>query len=105
MANAADAFRRRLDYLHHYAPLFTHYDKVPDVQASAPAVICLYQTMLAEELTPDVPRTLPISFPEMYPWAKMDMSVITQYLRWANSRDTVKDHVKDVRAAKGFEMH
>jgi hypothetical protein len=25
-------------------------------------------------------------------------------LRWANSRDTVKDHVKDVRAAKGFEM-
>jgi hypothetical protein len=104
VANVADAFRRRLDYLHLYAPLFTHYDKVTDVQASTPAIIRLFQTILAEELTPDVPRTLPTSFPEVYPWAKMDMPVITQYLRWANSRDTVKDHVKDVRAAKGFEM-
>jgi hypothetical protein len=78
--------------------------KVPDIQSSAPTALRLFHQMLAEELVPDMARSLPTALAEVYPWAKMVMPVISHYLRFANSRDTVRDHVKDESAARKAVM-
>ncbi|KAF1911394.1 hypothetical protein BDU57DRAFT_533507 [Ampelomyces quisqualis] len=75
-----------------------------DTHTSAPAVVQLFQQMLAQELNADMPRTLPSSLAATYPWASMDMPVIEHYMRFANRRDNVKGHGKDVEAARNEAM-